>query len=342
VAWRAIPFFAEKTLPMLAKVDADIVDRTGITSAAGGLDPNAMQNVREKGVEMISDAAAAQAWCMVREMTKGGLKRFFKGILKLVIQHQDKPKELEISGKWQIFDPRSWNADMDCEVNVGLGTGTRERDMQALMVVSNLQEKILAAFGPSNPFVGAAELHNTMTRIAEAAGLSSPSLFFKQPEEGASLAPPQGPNPEEVKAQFQMQLEQIKAEAARDKEMAQAEADITVQNREAQLKALEAQAKADLEAAKADRKLAFDMTAHSDRMELEWAKLGQERPPTVDPETGERPPSQIETLTMTMAAMLESLSQTQALMSAPRRKTAVGPNGKTFQITEELDLGGMA
>lgn len=341
VTWRNIPFFAEKTLPMLAKVDADIVDRTGITSAAGGLDPNAMQNVREKGVEMISDAAAAQAWCMVREMTKGGLRRFFRGILRLVIEHQDKPKMLEISGKWQEFDPRSWNADMDCEVNVGLGTGTRERDMQALMIVSGIQEKLIAAFGPQNPFVGPEELHNTMTRIAEAAGLSSPALFFRQPPEGASLAPPaQGPSPEETKAQFQMQLEQVKAQAARDKETAQAEADIVVQNREAQIKAVEAQAKADLESSKADTKLQFDLQAHQDKMQLEWAKFNAQfggEQGSIDPETGTRGPSQVEVLSQTMVQMLASLAQTQALLSAPRRKTAVGPNGKTFTITETIE-----
>jgi hypothetical protein len=342
VGWQSMPFFAEKSFPLLAKIDADIVDRTGITSAAGGLDPNAMQNVREKGVEMISDAAAAQAWCMVREMTRGGLKRFFRGILKLVVQHQDKPKAIQIGEQWVPFDPRSWNAEMDCEVNVGLGTGTRERDMQALLVVGNMQREVIQAFGPNNPFVGPKELHATMIRTAEAAGLASPALFFREPAPDASLAPPQGPSPDEIKAQFQMQLEQVKAQAARDKESAQAEADIIVKNREAQIKAVEAQAKADIEAQKADAKLAFDMRAHDQKMQLEWAKFNAQFGPeqgAVDPQTGERAPSQVEVLGQAMAAMIESLSQTQALLSAPRRKTAVGPNGKTFQITEELDMG---
>ncbi len=36
---------------------------------------------------------------------------------------------------------------MDCVVNVGLGTGTRERDMAALGVIATYQEKIITAFG---------------------------------------------------------------------------------------------------------------------------------------------------------------------------------------------------
>jgi hypothetical protein len=345
VLWRNVPFFAEKTLPMLAKIDADIVDRTGITSAAGGLDPNAMQNVREQGINMISDAAAAQAWCMVREMTRGGLNRFFRGVLKLVIQHQDKPKALQISGDWVQFDPRSWNADMDCEVNVGLGTGTRERDMQALMVVSGLQEKVIQAFGPENPFVGATELHNTMIRIAETAGLSTPSMFFREPQEGEPLVKPppaQGPAPEQMKAEFQMQLEQVKAQAAQDKEAAQAEADVVVANREAQIKAVETQAKADMDAAQTSMKMAFDEKTHQDKMQLEWAKFNAQfggEQGNLDPATGQRGMSQVEVLSQTMQAMMNSLAQTQALLSAPKRKTAIGPNGKTYHITESLDMG---
>jgi hypothetical protein len=42
VKWQAVPFFAEKTLGMLDKADATIVDRTGISPAAAGLDPNAL------------------------------------------------------------------------------------------------------------------------------------------------------------------------------------------------------------------------------------------------------------------------------------------------------------
>jgi hypothetical protein len=135
---------------MMDKADATIVDRTGISSASAGLDPMALQNVTAAGVNMVSDAASAQAWCMVREMARGGIRRAFKGLLKLTIQHQDKPRTVRMNDKWVDIDPRPWNADMDCEVNVGLGTGTRERDMQALMIVSGIQEKVLAAYGPNN------------------------------------------------------------------------------------------------------------------------------------------------------------------------------------------------
>lgn len=325
VVWNTVPFVADKAAAMVDRAKQEIVDRTGVSSASSALDPNALQDVREQAVNMISDAAAAQSWCMVRELAQGGLRRVFRGILRLVIEHQDKPRLVRLDDEWHSFDPRSWNADMDCVVNVGLGTGTRERDMAATQYIASLQERVFSGLGPNNPFVGADELYNTLDESVKAAGLTTTSKFFKKPPEGAPLAQP-GPNPEQVKIQAQMQLKhaemQFKAhieevQAAADQKVAQYQAQIEAQLEEyrARLAAVEGDADRSLKKYEIDQKMRIEREKiHADM--IKNAPHGSADVPTVDPETGETGPSLLMQAIMQQTEMMRGL---HAALSAPKK-----------------------
>jgi hypothetical protein len=82
---------------------------------------------------MIEAQGIGQTELIVRTLAHG-LKRVFKGLLKLTIQHQDKPRTIRLRNEWVTVDPRTWNADMDATVNTGLGAGTRERDMMMMQM----------------------------------------------------------------------------------------------------------------------------------------------------------------------------------------------------------------
>jgi hypothetical protein len=63
----------------------------------------------------------------------------FKQILKLIVKHQDRPRTIRLRDTWVEMDPRSWNANMDATINIGLGTGSRDRDMAMLNQILNVQ-----------------------------------------------------------------------------------------------------------------------------------------------------------------------------------------------------------
>ena len=322
--WQAVPFFAEKSAGMVAKVDADIVDRTGITSAASGLDPNALQNVREQGVQMISDAAAAQAWSIAREMARGGIARMMRGVLKKIIQHQDKPRQIKIDEKWEEFDPRSWNAGLDFEVNTGLGTGTKERDMAALQSVAAYQKEILLSLGPTNPVVTIAQYARTLQLLTEAAGIRNPDRYFSVPDDAAMASLGQkGPTPEETKAQIDAQVkvavEQAKAEAARAKEEAQRDADLVVERARLEVASIRDGEAAQARMQELDRKLAFEAQKHADQMALEREKMAMQ--------SGAINPAGDVTMQAIMA-LAERVEAMAAAISAPR--SIVMPDGRTF------------
>ncbi|MCA1403707.1 phage portal protein [Ensifer sp. IC3342] len=231
VGYNTVPFVAQQSFGMLAYMDQEATDRTGISDASSGMAPDALQNMTAKASAMIEQAGIGQTELMVRTFAQG-LKRVFQGLLRLVIKHQDKPRTVRLRNQWVTFDPRQWNAEMDATVNTGLGAGTRERDMMMMQVVGAQQEKLLAAYGPiNNPFVTVDNIWNSVSRGVEAAGLRTPDLYFTKPTpeqiQQMQQAAVNKPDPEmqkiQAKAQADVQKAQLDAQLEREKMQSEAQ-----------------------------------------------------------------------------------------------------------------------
>lgn len=254
VGYNTVPMVADKSYAMLAYMDEEITDRTGISDASSGLAPDALQNMTAKASAMVEQAGIGQTEMMVRTIANS-LKPVFRGLLKLIIQHQDKPRTVRLRDEWVTFDPRSWNASMDAVVNVGLGAGTRERDMLAMQQVIALQERILASMGPGvgMQYVSPDNLYNAMAKLIEASGLRSVNLYLSKPDpqaiQQAMQRQSQQPSPEEVKAQTTLAVEDKRTE----REMMKLQAGVQAKREEYTIKA---QADASKEQAQMDADLA--------------------------------------------------------------------------------------
>lgn len=212
-----IPFVAQSSFDMMAYFDQEIADVTGITDASSGMAPDALQNMTAKASAMIEAAGIGRTDLMARTIARG-LVPVFKGLLKLTIKHQDKPRTIRLRNKWVTFDPRPWNAAMDVKVNTGLGAGTRERDMTMMQMIASLQEKLLAAYGSdNNPFVTPTNVYNALAKLIEASGLRSVDQYFTMPDEAKLQQMQQAQanqvSPEIQKAQIQAQADQSRAQA---------------------------------------------------------------------------------------------------------------------------------
>lgn len=215
VSYNQVPFVAKESFSMLEYMDNEATDRTGISEASSGLAPDALQNMTAKATGLIEQAGIGQTELMVRTIAHG-LKRVFRGLLRMVIKHQDQPRTVRLRGKWVTFDPRQWNAEMDATVNTGLGAGTRERDMIMMQQVINLQKELLVSLGPDNPYVKPDNLYNSISKFAESAGARSPELYFTKPDpeeiKRKMDAAANQPNPDVVKVQAQAEAQKAKAE----------------------------------------------------------------------------------------------------------------------------------
>jgi len=214
-----VPMVADKSYAMLEYMDREATDRTGISEASSGMAPDALQNMTAKATALVEQAGIGQTEMMVRCIAES-LKPVFRGLLKLIIDNQDIPRTVRLRDEWVEFDPRSWNANMDAIVNVGLGAGTRERDMMMMQQVIGLQKEILSSMGPAvgMQYVTPDNVYNAIAKLVQAAGLKTVGLYFTKPDpqaiQQAMQAQSQQPSPEQIKAQTSLQVEQLRGQNA--------------------------------------------------------------------------------------------------------------------------------
>lgn len=214
--FEGVPLFAEKSFSMLEYMEAIGEKRTGVSRQSMSLDPETLQNQTATASNNAMTAAYGKQELYARNIARG-LRRLFRKMLKLVTENQDQPRMIRLRDEFVPMDPRVWNSNMDSVVTVGLGSGSRERDLQMLMTVSAEQKMIIQTMGVDNPVVTPKEYVTTLHKMVEAAGLKSPEMFFREVDEQAMQAMAQKanqPDPkiaaEQAKAQADMQIEQAK------------------------------------------------------------------------------------------------------------------------------------
>jgi hypothetical protein len=219
-----VPFVGQAALPILQLVDDVREARTGVTKASQGLDADVMQSTTKAAVMATVTAAQQQLEMIARIFAETGMKRLFKGILRTICRHQDKPRMIRLRKKFVPMDPSGWDATMDVSVNVGLGSGTNEEKINILAAIAQKQETILQTLGADNPIVSVAQYSHTLRKAAELAGFKDSSLFFSDVPADWKPPAPQGPpppSPQEKAAQLLAEAQMKEIEASIQKKSAE-------------------------------------------------------------------------------------------------------------------------
>jgi hypothetical protein len=227
-----VPFTAGQTLGALTYMDQLVENKTGVSRASMGLDPDAMQSTTKAAVQATIQAQAGQVEVMVRNLADG-MKRLFKIMLTLHVKNTDEEQMMRLHGQFMPVDPRVWNADMDVTVNVGLGTGREEEKMMALQQTLQIQQQVYQTYGPFNGMVSLTNIRNTLTDLMAAAGIRNSDRYYAPitPEVEQQLLmlqqqaqAQQAQGASDPNAAF-LQAEQIKAQAKMNTDMAKLQLD---------------------------------------------------------------------------------------------------------------------
>lgn len=233
-----VPFVGKEALQIIDHLKGERDARIGIHNMA--LDADSLQSTTKAAVTAQERAATQTLKMIARLYAETGMKRLMKGLLKLVVAHQDQPRMVRLRNQWVNVDPRAWNADMDVTVNVGLGYGMTEDRIAALQMVKQTQETILMQMGPNNPLVDLGQYRNTVSKLLELGGYKDTAQFFKPIPAGFQMPePPPEPTPEQLLAQVEMQKIQtdMTVDAARlDLDRDKLLADILLRAREIEAK----------------------------------------------------------------------------------------------------------
>jgi hypothetical protein len=205
------PFVGQAAFPMLEYMDQIREDRTGMSKAAMGLNADALQSSTKAAVAATVSASQSRIELTARILAEG-MKKLFKGILFLVVTHQDKARIVRMRNEFVTIDPSHWETSMDASINIGLGNGDTNERLQGLMMIMAKQEQILKDLGVQNPLVTPQQFSNTLRKIVELSGFKDASSYFSDIPADYVPPPPPAPKatPEELLAQ--VQAESIKAD----------------------------------------------------------------------------------------------------------------------------------
>ena len=194
--------------PLVAYMDQQLEQKTGVTRLGQGLDPDALHSTAS-GINQLL-GRSQQRTLLVAQLFAFGIGELFRKILRIVVANQDETRTIQLRGEWAEMDPRDWDADMTVSTDVGLGRGTKENQVTtARMMVESTNLLIQMQGGPSGPLVNLHQVSNVYSNLYEAAGVKNTDLYITKisPEQAQQFAQQQGQqeNPEVAKARMEQE-----------------------------------------------------------------------------------------------------------------------------------------
>lgn len=270
----AVPFVANHAFTMIEYLDAEIETRTGVSRLFQGIDPNSL-NKTATGVNALMNAAQARIELIARNFAENALKPMFKGLLYLLGKYQDKELTIRLKNNFVPIDPRAWTTEYDMTVNVGLGTGTKDQQLQGLMALGQYMQMVgQSPFGQH--LLDAKKAYNFGQKLSELNGFKDVSIFLNDPDQSPPPPPP-GP-PESV------QVAQIKAQADKEKAQMDAQASQAELQQKGQMDQAALAQEAQLEMQKAQIQDALER--HKMRMQADLERYKAELKAEVDAHVG--------------------------------------------------------
>ena len=215
VAFNNIPFLGQACLPIIEFLNDVLQRRTGLSDAAKGLDPKALQSSTMVGVEAVINGAQERTELVARVLAETGYKDLFAGIYNEICENPSQQRTLKVNGEWTDYDTSTFDASMGVEVNPTLGKGSDTVRLMTLQQIKQDQQAIVAQMGPFNPICGFPEMMNTQTDMLKIANIKNVDRYFKLPNPmqlQQMQNTPKEPDPMLLAAQAQYQ--KVKADAA--------------------------------------------------------------------------------------------------------------------------------
>ena len=251
------PFLGQEALPVLQMLNEQLQRRTGLSDAAKGLDPKALQSSTMIGVEAVINGAQERVELVARVLCETGFKDLFTGLYNEICENPNQQRTLKLRGKYVPYDTGTFDASMAVEVNANLGKGSDLTRMLALNQIKQDQQLIVQTYGLGNPVCGIPEMLNTITDMLALANVKNVGRYFKTPTPQQMIAiqnAPKPPDPMLISAQAQMEkvrMEAAKASGQQNFDTKKLLSEQTLRHQELQAKSAYEMGKLQVDAAKA-------------------------------------------------------------------------------------------
>jgi len=255
--------------------------RTGVTGQSQGMNPDSL-NKTASGMAMLQQNADQIELYVTRNLAEMLLLPMFAKRYRLMRRHQQ-PFRMKINGKYVEVDPAQWPEDIDVQINVGLGTGSKDQQVGYRRELLGMMQ---AAAAGGSRLVTDQQLFNAGKAFVEDTSLGVATDFFRDPSQ---LPPEQedGPDADVVAAQGKTQTDQMRlgqehelklfgAQTDREVRLAGVDSDAAIKREAAAAEAELREARAQAEATLAERRQTFEEDLAVRRLVFEQ-ELARER-----------------------------------------------------------------
>lgn len=195
--------------------------RTGVTSYNQGLDSKSL-NKTATGISQIMGAAQQRMELIARNFAETGVKELFQAFVDMNLEYFDAPTNIKLNEEWVNVRPEDIDGDYDIIIDVGVGTGAQEIQINQLINMINV-----SAPGMQQGVVTKKDMYNMLKSIYELMGYKNPDKFVTDPESKEAKQAAQGdPRLKQMQQEMQKLAEQLKkAEDKKQVEMAKVQVD---------------------------------------------------------------------------------------------------------------------
>jgi hypothetical protein len=180
--------------------------RSGVNRYDQGMNSNSL-NKTLGGMQMLSGASSKKRTLVARIIAECLVKPIFKGILKLATESGNLDKlSMRMFGESITLDPNEWHEGYDMTINVGLGTGDKQVQVNGLMQIMAMQKEAMAG---GSGLVTEEKIYNAATKLITLLGYKNHQDFLVNP----TTAPPKPPPPPPI----ELQVQQAKSQAEQEK-----------------------------------------------------------------------------------------------------------------------------
>lgn len=260
-----------KSMQAMEWLTGERESRTGITRLNQGLDADAL-NKTATGTALMQSQGQQQEEMIARQLAETVGRLFCKKYR--LMRAEGVPIKVKVDGQYKTVDPSTWPEDINMVVRVGLGSGSKDKRIQARMALIPIM-----AEGLPQGLVTPKHTFNMIDGLVRDMGIGQGDDFWLDPdappeldESGQPKQPVQKPDPammelqaKQQQAAAQLQLDQQKAQAAQELEGQKAAASIETERQ-----------KADAQISMQRDKHALEMQQRREQAGLE-AQLARER-----------------------------------------------------------------
>ena len=232
----APPSISQAAFPLIEYMDNVKENRTGLTKASMGLDPDSLQSSTKAAVAATISASQQKIEMVARVFAETGIRHLMVSVLKLVQQYQQQPRIVRLRNKFVPMDPQNWDTEFDTIVEVGIGTGDNDRRIAVLTQIAAKQEEILTKLGVVNPLCTLQQYRDTLGKIVELNGFKDSSAFFLSPDnldEETKQKIQERQNKKETPEDKVIALEKAKAQAEIENDRMKLQAEIEMKREKA-------------------------------------------------------------------------------------------------------------